>query len=487
MDLKIASIIYIHTAVTFSSSVYKKANMLKMVLFIGHFIFMNALLFSLCFSSNCNICYDKLFYSYLDFVYETNVKNNACTPVCNQCYLKAICNCKLARLLCSEFRTNDFEENDKGTCGIKLNLVPPTNKFYFCTHTERFEHRFVSLFVLLAISVRILSLVGSFNSFKGSKLSWKIAGLGYSLKFVFQFQPLHTQKFQCYPSSIRNYFSDIDKSESVRKEKFMNYEWIRLSSFKEFPASSKVSSIRLAQSGFYYSGNGEEAICFCCGLRNDSWNTTETVNEIHRRLSPNCTFSNGEQTNNVAIHGNRNTLNEGSSNESSDPTEGASGGPEDISSENTRQYRIESTEPQQSTQHLPTSEDAVGVSNNVLTNSSREEFRSQIEQNRGRSRDRHINENRGSQCRFPGIVNEQPKHPEYVIKSVRLNSYMGWPSTSSVQPEALSIAGFFYAGKSSLIISVYNFDGEITSEHVYLSRKNEFIDTDPIFINMKIK
>lgn len=277
---------------------------------------------------------------------------------------------------------------------------------------------------------------------------------------------MDSQANQSDSSSIRKYFGDIDRSDTMTKQSLMNYEWIRLSSFKTFPASSNVSSIRLAQSGFYFLENGEEAICFCCGLKNESWNTTETVNEIHRRLSPNCKFIKGERTNNISIHGDskHKTPREGVLNESSQPPHEASGGPEDIRYENNRHYRIESTKPPESTQPFPASEDAVGTPINVITNGSHLEPGSQIEQNSNRSRDNNTSENLRSVCRFPGILNEHPKHPEYAVKSVRLNSYAGWPSTKTVQPEELSTAGFYYAGKSFLKV-----------KHEIVSRGRQFM------------
>lgn len=344
-------------------------------------------------------------------------------------------------LLCPTFMIHVTKQSSYDSGRWNYSLKVTMNRFY---------HFFSSSFLSVAAKILlILSIAGIFRSTESTKESWEFPVLGNSWKFWFQFRSIHTQATQCYPSSIRNYFSDIDKSGSVANNTFMKYEWIRLSSFKEFPTSSTVSSIRLAQSGFYYSGQGEEAICFCCGFRHDSWNTTESVNEIHRRLSPHCNFVKGEHTNNVAIQADSRPqpLGENISNESHHPAQGASGGSDDISPENNRQTRTESTNQSKSSQPSQSQKDAVGVSDYVLTKRSRQETSNRIGQIGGKPRDMHTNETRGSVTRFPGIVNERPKHPEYAIESVRLNSYTGWPSTNTVQPGELSTAGFFYAGK----------------------------------------
>ena len=39
-------------------------------------------------------------------------------------------------------------------------------------------------------------------------------------------------------------------------------EGVRLTSFRNFPPSVPVSAIRLAQAGFYYTGEGDTVKCF---------------------------------------------------------------------------------------------------------------------------------------------------------------------------------------------------------------------------------
>ncbi|KAL3882674.1 hypothetical protein ACJMK2_028991 [Sinanodonta woodiana] len=88
----------------------------------------------------------------------------------------------------------------------------------------------------------------------------------------------------------------------------MKYEWGRYIIFRAFP---HVHPIRLSKSGFYYTGQGDETVCFACGLRNKNWKAGESPSEIHTRLSPNCKFANGNEDGNIPIS-NKNTYLNGS-------------------------------------------------------------------------------------------------------------------------------------------------------------------------------
>uniref|UniRef100_H2Z959 RING-type domain-containing protein n=1 Tax=Ciona savignyi TaxID=51511 RepID=H2Z959_CIOSA len=65
----------------------------------------------------------------------------------------------------------------------------------------------------------------------------------------------------------------------------------RMKTFEVWPAQNRtVSSVHLAQSGFFYFGNLDRVQCFSCGgvLRN--WNYGDNVNNEHRRHFPHCRY-----------------------------------------------------------------------------------------------------------------------------------------------------------------------------------------------------
>lgn len=70
----------------------------------------------------------------------------------------------------------------------------------------------------------------------------------------------------------------------------MAMEFLRLCSMHDYPSKQGPSLLRLAEAGFYYEGNGDELICFSCGVRNRNWSNGDSPREIHQRLSPGCKF-----------------------------------------------------------------------------------------------------------------------------------------------------------------------------------------------------
>lgn len=85
-----------------------------------------------------------------------------------------------------------------------------------------------------------------------------------------------------------NRFSAPDNKPS--KHDTMAMEFLRLCSMHDFPSKQGPSLLRLAEAGFYYEGNGDELICFSCGVRNRNWSYGDSPREIHQRLSPGCKF-----------------------------------------------------------------------------------------------------------------------------------------------------------------------------------------------------
>ncbi|XP_053389605.1 baculoviral IAP repeat-containing protein 3-like [Mercenaria mercenaria] len=262
---------------------------------------------------------------------------------------------------------------------------------------------------------------------------------------VFEFRCKPFLELTVYYFSLKKYLNEIDR-KSDKNIGRMNHEWARYESFKTFPEESAVSSLRLAQAGFYFSGKGEEAVCFFCGLSNGKWTNKESVIELHKRLSPKCKFINGERTENVPIHGNG---------ESEQNYGGACGGPEDFSENNTTreteqiehiQYSSEITRTrnevsQQTEQNLEQTNTTTG---NTYQNTLENE-RHSILQNGSSGQ---YSEYRPPEeiKRFPGITNEQPKHPDYATRSVRLSSFSQWQLGHVMKPEDLAEAGFFFCG-----------------------------------------
>ncbi|KAL3863441.1 hypothetical protein ACJMK2_005197 [Sinanodonta woodiana] len=95
------------------------------------------------------------------------------------------------------------------------------------------------------------------------------------------------------PVSLKTYFKRVTEGTFTREE-MMAYEWIRYASFNSFPRSIDMSTTRLANAGFYSTGQGTQARCFCCKVTHDQWSRGDDPYEVHRRISPNCPFLRGE-------------------------------------------------------------------------------------------------------------------------------------------------------------------------------------------------
>lgn len=70
----------------------------------------------------------------------------------------------------------------------------------------------------------------------------------------------------------------------------MNYEESRLRTFTSWPSDAPVDAIRIANGGFFYTGQGMEVQCFSCGGKISEWIEGDHVMAKHRRLDPRCPF-----------------------------------------------------------------------------------------------------------------------------------------------------------------------------------------------------
>lgn len=193
----------------------------------------------------------------------------------------------------------------------------------------------------------------------------------------------------------------------------MRYEWLRLRTFSTITLRASLSPIRLARSGFYFTGNNQECVCFSCGIRNGDW-TSDDVTQTHRQLSPNCRYLIGTNTTNVPIGSNASYESVPRNAEYSSNRPG---------------FRRDSTSEQQQ------------------NTASRETFHIQslpCTSNRQPSNFRM--DNLRDTLDPLGIVLDKPRYPCYAVMATRVSSYQQWPSHLIQQPVNLSTAGFFYAG-----------------------------------------
>merc|ERR1719383_541514 len=74
----------------------------------------------------------------------------------------------------------------------------------------------------------------------------------------------------------------------------MMFEGNRLLSFQTWPPNAKAYAFQLARSGFYYSGDSDEVICFACEGRIRDWQENENPMQRHMQRYPSCPFVCGQ-------------------------------------------------------------------------------------------------------------------------------------------------------------------------------------------------
>ncbi|KAG8200119.1 hypothetical protein JTE90_018908 [Oedothorax gibbosus] len=84
-------------------------------------------------------------------------------------------------------------------------------------------------------------------------------------------------------------------SEEVQDD--YKYEYKRIETFSSWKVDCPVDAARLAKAGFYYSGNGDEVICFSCDGHIKNWNYGDIVQKRHLESFPNCNFVNNRSSN----------------------------------------------------------------------------------------------------------------------------------------------------------------------------------------------
>ncbi|CAL1545881.1 unnamed protein product, partial [Lymnaea stagnalis] len=79
----------------------------------------------------------------------------------------------------------------------------------------------------------------------------------------------------------------------------------RILTFARYPKDAVKSALLLAAQGFVYIGTGQGSddqvkCCFCCGEKRN-WGILDVIQEVHRRISPNCSMVTGVDCDNDPI------------------------------------------------------------------------------------------------------------------------------------------------------------------------------------------
>ena len=81
----------------------------------------------------------------------------------------------------------------------------------------------------------------------------------------------------------------------------MNFELLRLGTYKTWPRWAPVMPNRLARAGFFYSGIADEVQCFKCNRKIKQWHKGDRPMDKHRTVNAECDFVLGTDASNVPL------------------------------------------------------------------------------------------------------------------------------------------------------------------------------------------
>lgn len=261
--------------------------------------------------------------------------------------------------------------------------------------------------------------------------------------------------------SLETIFSKFTSTAPPTKEETMAFEMLRLCTMHDFPSKTFLSYFRLAQAGFYYAGNGDEVICFACGVRKSGWKSGDNPIDVHRQISPNCPFFQNARLNRPVMYA------------------------EDMASQH---YLFDNpSESARNTYDLPSrsgrNEIDVARGSDTLENTVAKTVN-------GSGRESGYGTYSGSDLAIDVSAptdndrqGEADKFPEYSSFEKRLETYQNWPSHLRQNPRELAQAGLFFTGSRDLVkcfrcgIGLFDWQWEDNPwiEHTRLSQQCSFI------------
>lgn len=100
---------------------------------------------------------------------------------------------------------------------------------------------------------------------------------------------------------MESYFHRSLSGPAFEGHEEKKYEFCRYGSFKDWPSECPIFPSVLAKAGFFYTGNGDEAVCYVCGTRKSDWTEGDDPEVIHREINRQCPFFSQSFEDNIPI------------------------------------------------------------------------------------------------------------------------------------------------------------------------------------------
>ena len=188
-------------------------------------------------------------------------------------------------------------------------------------------------------------------------------------------------------SQAQKILERLARGEHVGAHESMKYEILRVCTYRNYPGEGKPFRIQMAGAGWYFASDGDEVVCYCCGLRKSGWQETDNPMKVHELLRPTCDFLVKRSEVNIPV-------------------------PE-LSEVQAARFNI------------------FGSTTTDTENSSRQ----------GEGANNYDAESSSPQNRLP-----PPKHPQYAELSVRLETFRKWPTNIPQTAQIMAECGYYYAG-----------------------------------------
>lgn len=241
------------------------------------------------------------------------------------------------------------------------------------------------------------------------------------------------------PLTNRQYDSKFNES---RFDNSMSQEMLRLFSLRNFPQHINISLIRLAQSGFYHTGQGSETKCYSCGVTYRDWTSGDNPMRVHRRISPSCSLvinngSNRYFEDNSVLYGNSDRSSV-SNNENSQQCVNQT----NTVYTQTARFNSDARQPLSSNCDVP-----VSVSNQTVNCAAGSNTYESVDvPNNHENKEITTMGDDHSDHNYNSTQTMKPRYPNYEPLQVRISSYQGWPAYLNQTPRDMALAGFLFAG-----------------------------------------
>ncbi|CAC5393833.1 BIRC2_3 [Mytilus coruscus] len=263
--------------------------------------------------------------------------------------------------------------------------------------------------------------------------------------------------YQAYPFLPEETNSYCQNGRQILASANMQFEGARFATFATFPHVPGIFATRLAEAGFYYTGSGNEVVCFSCGVRYSCWRQHDSAFEIHKRIFPNCPFISDvtvkqkKRNQNIDEKNYQNASAETSSGNTSSPHDKTQRDKNDKDSVSGTSQLSNPTDSRPNAETVATHGNLTNNNQNLASTSKREQ---KVQKSDATSIGNKLKESisllmegaPSSELFEIGVCFEKAKYPKYAIRSKRLDSFNHWPSYLTQTPEEMATAGFFFTG-----------------------------------------